>query len=193
MGGARRSSRGFALCSVLMSAALCRPLQAQATESTPFDTSHAPTGAPAHGRHALAVGTRMTLPGGIGLAVGYVGSGHDRRRRTWIEGEAVTIVLISSVSVGSGLYMGSQRQWLVGGRLAYRTALELFGERARPHRGAAVEVGWGPFGDDAGRLDLNGRFGLGVWKNQRTPNVKVLPEARFAASVLLGRSRRRAP
>jgi len=164
-----------------------KALHAQTYPTASVDTSRGRKGTGSADRHhALALGTRMIVPSGVGLAVGYVGAGRNGRRHVWIAAEAATIVLISSVSVGSGLYMGSQRQWLGGGRLAYRTALELFGELARPHRGATVEVGWGPFGDDTGRVDLNGRLGLGVWKNQRTPNVKIPPEARFAASVLLG-------
>ena len=139
-------------------------------------------------RHALELGIRMSLPAGPAAALGYVA--HDSRgaRMRWVEVEGATVKIVSSLSMAAGVFIGSDRDWLLGARLGSTRAWGFFQREPARFTSVGIEAGRAVLLDASERFLIDARVGIGVWRNQRQPHeLVVLPDLRIGTAVLLGR------
>jgi hypothetical protein len=109
----------------------------------------------------------------------------------WLEAEAATVALVSTLNAGAGVFLGRQKQWMVGGRIHYISVIEFFSSDERFPAGAGPEIGLAKLFGATKRYLLTGRLGAIVMGSRR-PNGPgfdffVIPEAKIGMSVRLGK------
>lgn len=142
-------------------------------------------------RQAFYVGARVGLPFLLGVTLTRVGLDQKGDRSNWIDAEAATLALVSTLNAGAGKFVGRDKNWMVGARVHYLYLVDAFEATDQTRFAAGPEIGMFKKLGRKDRFVLTGRLGALILA-ENDPNSSALdlfavPDAKIGISVKLGK------